>query len=344
MPKYACAACAAARILCANCAVARTPFDQLPVWPDAAHAMLPGTRQMMAGGDDDEEGEEEEEADEKPSGKKGKGDDDDDDGEGDGDDGKGKSKAKGKAKGKGKSGAGAAASGGGMGLGMILGIVFVLLTCCICLPGVGVGIVMLGGVRGAAGQVQSMNNAKQIGLALHNYHNAMQSLPSPRSDKADLSWRVAMLPYLEELTLNQQFDQNAGWDKGKNQPLVNNRPMMFDSPMHPPADKTQTPWQYFTGPNTIFPDPKTKVRFADVTDGLGNTFLFAEAGTPVPWSKPADMAVPASGALPLPQGTFIAVLGDSTARVIDRSKVNDDTLRLVINPKDGKPLPPGTLD
>jgi hypothetical protein len=77
----------------------------------------------------------------------------------------------------------------------------------------------------------------------------------------------------------------------------------------------------------------------EIADGSSNTFLFAEAQTPVPWSKPADMAVTPNGPLPLPPDQFLAAMADGSVRMVNRRGVNDQTLRLVIDPRDGQRLP-----
>ncbi|MBI2805279.1 MAG: hypothetical protein HYX68_09905 [Planctomycetes bacterium] len=78
---------------------------------------------------------------------------------------------------------------------------------------------------------------------------------------------------------------------------------------------------------------------AAIPDGSSNTFLFAEAQTPVPWTKPADMAITPNGALPLPPDRFLAAMADASVRMVDRRNVNDGTLRLLIDPRDGQALP-----
>jgi hypothetical protein len=75
-------------------------------------------------------------------------------------------------------------------------------------------------------------------------------------------------------------------------------------------------------------------------DGLSNTFLVAEANTPVPWSKPADMVIQPGQPLPLPADTFNVALGDGSVRFVDRRKASDATLRLYIDPRDGALVPP----
>src|SRR5262249_50540535 len=52
-------------------------------------------------------------------------------------------------------------------------------------------------VREAANKAQCANNLKQIGLAMHNYHDSYASLPYSRRDPGD-SWAVLIMPYIEQ--------------------------------------------------------------------------------------------------------------------------------------------------
>jgi prepilin-type N-terminal cleavage/methylation domain-containing protein/prepilin-type processing-associated H-X9-DG protein len=69
-------------------------------------------------------------------------------------------------------------------------------------------------VREAAARMKCQNNLKQIGLALHNYHDANQKFPigSPYGPNGGApNWKVMILPYLEQNALYSQlhFDWNA---------------------------------------------------------------------------------------------------------------------------------------
>ncbi len=156
---------------------------------------------------------------------------------------------------------------------------------------------------------------------------------------------MTSFPYLEQDQMFVQINKDAAWDAPANTAFKNQMPMIYDFPGAKPGIETSdTRFQYFTGPGTMFPDPKAQITIAQITDGTSNTFLFAEAATTVPWMKPADMAVTPKGPIPVPPGRFMAAMGDASVRMIDRGKVNDNTLRLLINPNDGKEIPWETID
>src|SRR3712207_8924336 len=57
-------------------------------------------------------------------------------------------------------------------------------------------------VREAAARLKCQNNLKQLGLALHNYHDANSSFPKcPSVGAAGVSWHVYVLPYIEQQAL-----------------------------------------------------------------------------------------------------------------------------------------------
>ncbi|MBA4190334.1 MAG: prepilin-type cleavage/methylation domain-containing protein [Planctomycetaceae bacterium] len=64
-------------------------------------------------------------------------------------------------------------------------------------------------VREAATRMKCQNNLKQIGLAVHNYHDALGKLPPARFEYRYLAWPVLILPFIEQDNLYKQFTLTA---------------------------------------------------------------------------------------------------------------------------------------
>jgi prepilin-type N-terminal cleavage/methylation domain-containing protein/prepilin-type processing-associated H-X9-DG protein len=64
-------------------------------------------------------------------------------------------------------------------------------------------------VREAAARTQCTNNLKQLGLALHNYHDSHGAFPAGGSAVNRLGWHVYVLPYVEQDNLYKQFNLTA---------------------------------------------------------------------------------------------------------------------------------------
>ncbi|MCY2985930.1 MAG: DUF1559 domain-containing protein [Planctomycetota bacterium] len=146
--------------------------------------------------------------------------------------------------------------------------------------------------REAARRMQSSNNTKQLLLSLLNYESAYKRFP-PRASKGKdgkplLSWRVAMLPYLEQNALYEQFHLDEPWDSDHNIKLLDKMPATFKHPD-------------YAGPegHTVYLAPfyedtvwnLEKPRFANITDGTSNTIALFEVDDShaVPWTKPEDL-------------------------------------------------------
>jgi RNA polymerase sigma factor (sigma-70 family) len=153
-------------------------------------------------------------------------------------------------------------------------------------------------------RVQSINNLKQIALAFHNYHDVYGHFPSViRDDQGEplLSWRVAILPYIEQDELYKQFHLDESWDSEHNKKLIAKMPKIYATGTGEWAGHTY--YQGFSGKGTAL-DRTQHVRMTDITDGTSNTILVVEAGEAVPWTKPEDLRYSPNRPLPKLGGPF----------------------------------------
>ena len=158
----------------------------------------------------------------------------------------------------------------------------------------------LGQVREATQRSQSVQNLKNFGLAMHNYHSDHGTFPPAyRADPAGrplLSWRVLILPFLDELALYNEFHLDEPWDSPHNKPLIARMPRVLASPLGPELLQAEGKTTYLTprGPQTMFPGA-TPVSLKQVTDGTSQTIMILEADDSAAtiWTKPDDWEVEA---------------------------------------------------
>jgi hypothetical protein len=184
--------------------------------------------------------------------------------------------------------------------------------------------------RQAAMRMDSSNNLKQLGLAMHNYESAYRSLPATAILERDtgkplLSWRVAILPFIEQAALYNQFHLDEPWDSPHNIKLLDMMPITYQS-----KSKNVKPG------HTVYVAPVSEetllrkdelAKFRDITDGTSNTIMLIEAGeeAAVPWTKPDDLDVALENMAEViaklknetGQPIFQACFGDGSVRAID---------------------------
>lgn len=176
--------------------------------------------------------------------------------------------------------------------------------------------------RAAAQRMSSVNNMKQIAIAMHNYNLVHGQFPTDIKS-ADgtplLSWRVAILPYLEEQVLYDQFKLDEPWDSPNNLPLMNRVPAFLQ---HPEIESAAGTTVYQRPRGEGFMNGDEPLTFRNVLDGTSNTIMGVETvgADAVEWTKPADIQLDVDNPVEvLDRGTrrgFNVMMGDGSVRFL----------------------------
>jgi len=163
-----------------------------------------------------------------------------------------------------------------------------------------------------------------------------------QNGKPLLSWRVSILPYIEEEALYRQFKLDEPWNSEHNLKLLARMPKIYESPNLPPVPG-MTYYKAFSGPGAVLESGRRISFPRDIPDGASRTIMVIEAGPAVPWTKPEDNPFDPKKPLPklepLPHGTQTNVLFcDGAVRTLDLKKIGEKKLRLLIMRNDGQPI------
>ena len=189
--------------------------------------------------------------------------------------------------------------------------------------------------REAARRAQSNNNMKQMMLAFHNYHDAYGHFPAQanydNNGKPLLSWRVHILPFIDQQALYSRFKLNEPWDSPHNRKLIRLMPRTYANPNLPAGSATN--YLAVIGPDSVF--SKTGIRIQRIADGTSNTAMMVEvnADRAVSWTKPVDHEfnekAPKAGLGALRPGVFLTAFADGTVRGV-RISVDPNILRALV--------------
>jgi len=198
----------------------------------------------------------------------------------------------------------------------------------------------------AAARSRSQNNLKQIGLALHNFADIGGGVfPAAaivdKKGKALLSWRVAILPYVEQDNLYKQFHLDEPWDSEHNKKLIDRMPKTYALP-YGDSKPGVTHYRVFVGKGAAFEMVQGLRLPADFPDGTSNTMLVFEAADGVPWTKPDEIEFdpqqPMVKHLRFENTVCNILLADGSVRAVPKT-IRDEVLKLVIQRDDGQPIP-----
>ena len=202
-----------------------------------------------------------------------------------------------------------------------------------------------GKMRSAAARSRTQNNLKQLALGMHNFLDATGGgFPAAaicdKAGKPLLSWRVAVLPYIEQDKLYKQFKLDEPWDSDHNKKVLENNPMppqYLLEGVSKPTEKS-TYFRVFAGNGALFEMTKpTKIR--EIADGTSNTILIATAATAVPWTKPEALDFDPKGDMKklmmLDKEVCNVAFADGSVRLL-MSTIKSETLKACITKSGGE--------
>jgi hypothetical protein len=182
----------------------------------------------------------------------------------------------------------------------------------------------------------NIRNLMLMGLGMHNFTAVSGGrLPAAAIKKGErplLSWRVAILPYIEEYPLYLKFHLDEPWDSPHNKALLKEMPCTYAPVASKGAPPFTTYYQGFVGPGSVFDGPEgTKIM--EVVDAFKPTLMIAEAEQPVLWTKPDDIPFDAAKTLPklggpFADGTYVG-FADGSVRLVKRT-ITPEKLRALI--------------
>jgi hypothetical protein len=203
--------------------------------------------------------------------------------------------------------------------------------------------------RAAAARTESLNNVRQLILACHNYHDANKGMPAAYSTddagKPLLSWRVHILPYIEEEGLYREFHLDEPWDSEHNRTLIERMPAVFAHPALE-LEPGKTSYLAVTGEGAVFGPPTDPGDTSPVgislekiagNDGTSRTIGIVEVGADqsVIWTQPDDFDITIVATIkdrlvgPWPRGAWIAGFCDGSVRLIDGATAAETVVHLL---------------
>lgn len=152
----------------------------------------------------------------------------------------------------------------------------------------------------ANAESQTQRSLKELGIAFHNFNSSYNKFPGSKNNvdgardfngatPYPFSWRIAILPFVDQQELYEQYRFDQPWDSEENSKLLVKMPDVFRSPNSPElTSKGHTHIMGFATESGAL-GTGTGQQMRDFTDGTSNTLLLIETSKSVPWTKPEDL-------------------------------------------------------
>ncbi len=196
----------------------------------------------------------------------------------------------------------------------------------------------------AVNRQQAMQHLMRIAIGFHKYHDVNKRFPDTTIKSADgkplLSWRVQLLPYLDQEALYKEFHLDEPWDSEHNRNLIERMPDVYRLTTGLPPGKTCV--QLPVGATTAWPDGKG-LAIREFTDGTSRTILAIETDDEhaAIWTQPADLvfdpANPTTGLGNHFGEGFLSISADGAAHFLPMD-IKPETLRQLFTPAGREPV------
>jgi len=174
----------------------------------------------------------------------------------------------------------------------IAALMFVLMVLALALPAIFAA-------REAASRMQCGSHLRKIAIALHNYHDTYGALPPLHTVDEEgnplHSWRVLILPFIEQQHLYSQIRLDEPWDSDHNRQFHDQMPWIFRCPNHPGDPRRDCTYSAIAGWSLVPAQEAGSVlglRWQDFPQGTSNTLALVEVREAFNWMDPtADVTL-----------------------------------------------------
>ncbi|WP_298866283.1 DUF1559 domain-containing protein [uncultured Gimesia sp.] len=200
--------------------------------------------------------------------------------------------------------------------------------------------------RETSGAPKSKNNMKQIGLALHNYHDKHSIFPPGAIETTDgrpyHSWQTSILPFVDQNSLYNQINFNKAWHDPANQMIFQQKIRVYLNPsIQETAPVNGYEISHYRG-NELVLKKNNGFRIVDIKDSTPNTIMAMEIGENFkPWGDPTNITNPpniiGSGKKTTYKGGYQVLMADGSVRFISED-VDRAVLKALSTPDGGEVL------